>query len=163
MKKSLFSVWVFSVAVFMYSCGGHDAIYVNDMIVEKTDEVEELMSKVYDFIYEDEYDSALAYLDSIANHAKESETIIANLKCYSVEKFQQVALEYLAMYREAATDFRQAIEWYQSGDEELIEKGDDLIGNFDDQTDKKLSEIQRLQVEFAKKNNFDLEYKNQNR
>jgi len=159
MKKSIFSILIFSVAVLIYSCGsGPSAIYVNDTIVDKTDKVEELMAKVYDFIEEDEYDNALAYLDSVANHAKESETIIANMKYKSAEKFQQAALEYLAMYKKAATDFRQAIKWYQSDDDDLIEKGDDLIDDFDEKTDEKLVEIQTLQVEFAKKNNFDLKY-----
>jgi len=159
MKKNLFFALVFSVAVFMYSCGGHSAIYVNDTIVDKTDKVEELMSKVYDFVNDDKYDNALAYLDSIANHAKESETIIANLEYKPAEKFQQAALEYLAMYKEAATtDFRQAIEWYQSEDNALLEKANNLIRSFDDKTDKKLAEMQALQVEFANKNNFDLKH-----
>ena len=158
MKKSIFTVLVFSVAVLMCSCGEQSAIYVNDTIVNETDKVDALMSKVYDFIDEDEYDNALAYLDSVANQAKESEAIIAGLKYKSVEKLQQVALEYLAMYKQAATDFRQVIEWYQSEDDGLVDKGDDLVSDFDEKTDKKLSEIQTLQIEFAKKNNFELEY-----
>ena len=158
MKKSIFTVLVFSVAVLMCSCGEQSAIYVNDTIVNETDKVDTLMSKVYDFIDEDEYDNALAYLDSVANQAKESEAIIAGLKYKSVEKLQQAALEYLAMYKQAATDFRQVIEWYQSEDDGLIDKGDDLVSDFDEKTDKKLSEIQTLQIEFAKKNNFELEY-----
>jgi len=159
MKKSIFTVLGFSVAVLMCSCGGHSAISVNDTIVNETDKVDELMSKVYDFIDEDEYDNALVYLDSVANQAKESETIIADLKYKSVEKLQQAALEYLAMYKQAATDFRQVIKWYQSEDDALIEKGDDSISEFDDKIEKKLSEIQSLQIEFAKENNFELEYK----
>ena len=158
MKKSIFTVLVFSVAVLMCSCGEQSAIYVNDTIVNETDKVDALMSKVYDFIDEDEYDNALAYLDSVANQAKESEAIIAGLKYKSVERLQQAALEYLTMYKQAATDFRQVIEWYQSEDDGLIDKGDDLVSDFDEKTDKKLSEIQTLQIEFAKKNNFELEY-----
>lgn len=159
MKKNIFSVLVFGVAVLMSSCGFEDgAIYVNDMIVDKTDKVEEMMSNVYDFIDVDEYDSALAYLDSVANHAKDSEATIAKLKNKSAEKFQQSALEYLAMYSAVVADYRQAIEWYQSEDDELFEKANELIQNFDEKADEKLSEIIELQKEFAKKSNFELKY-----
>ena len=43
-------------------------------------------------------------------------------------------------------------------DDDLLDKGDDLIDDFDEKTDKKLAEIQVLQVEFAKNNNFELKY-----
>ena len=157
MKKNLLAILVFSVAVLMSSCG-NSAGNVNDTIVDELDKVEELMSNVYDFIIDDEYDNALAYLDSVANHAKEATIIIANLKCKSAEKFQQAAVEYLAMYSTAAVDFRQAIEWYQSKDDELFEKADNLIDDFETKTDEKLDEIIVLQAEFAEKNNLELEY-----
>ena len=159
MKKNLLAILVFSVAVLMSSCGFEDgARYVNDILVDETDKVEALMSNVYDFIDVDEYDNALAYLDSVANHVKDSETIIAKLKNKSAVKFQQSALEYLAMYSAVVADYRQAIEWFQSEDDELFEKANDLINDFDEKTDEKLSELIALQAEFAKNNNFELDY-----
>ena len=159
MKKNLLAILVFSVAVLMSSCGFEDgAIYVNDTLVDKAEKVEVLMSEVYDYIDEDEYDSALAYLDSVTNHVKDSEIAIAKLKNKSAEEFKQSVLEYLAMYSATVADYRQAIEWYQSEDDELFEKANDIINNFDVITDEKLSEIIALQKEFAENNNLELDY-----
>ena len=160
MKKSIFSVLVLSIAMFMSSCGFEDgAGYINDMFVEKTDKVEALLLEAYNYIDVDEYDNALAYIDSVTNYVKESEIIIAKLKNKSAEKFQKFTLEYFAMYGAAVADYKQAIEWYQSDDDELFEKANDLINNFDIKADEKLSEFIAIQKEFAENNNFELEYK----
>ena len=159
MKKNLLAILVFSVAVLMSSCGFEDgAGYVNDILVERTDKVEALLLEAFNHIDVDEYDSALAYLDSVTNHVKESEVVIAKLKNKSAEEFQQFTLEYLAMYSAAVTDYRQAIEWYQSENDELVEKANDLINNFGDKADEKLFEFIALQKEFAENNNLELDY-----
>ena len=157
MKKNLLVILAIGIAVFMSSCVfGDGAVYVNDLLVDKSDKVEDLLSQAYDFIYEDEYDTALAYLDSVTNYVKDSEVVIAKLKNKSAEAFKQSVLEYLAMHSAAVADYKQAIEWYQSEDDDLFEKANDLIENFDVKTDEKVSEIQALQAEFAKANNIEL-------
>ena len=158
MKKSIFSVLVLSIAMFMSSCGFEDgAGYINDMFVEKTDKVEALLLEAYNYIDVDEYDSALAYLDSVTNYVKESEIIIAKLKNKSAEKFQKFTLEYLAFYDAAVVDYKQAIEWFQSEDDELFEKANKLIIDFGEKAEEKLDEFVALQAEFAKANNLELD------
>ena len=155
MKKNLLAILVFSVAVLMSSCGFEDgAGYVNDILVERTDKVEALLLEAFNHIDVDEYDSALAYPDSVTNHVKESEVVIAKLKNKSAEKLQQATLEYLAMFKTGVIDCKQAIECYRADGN--MEEAYDLINNFVEKADTKLEEMQEIQVEFAKANNIIL-------
>ena len=159
MKKKFFpAVLLFSVIAFLSSCGGHSAEYANEVIVEKADKVIELMDKAFDYIDDDEYDNAQAYLDSVINHVTTSEPIIAALNNKSAEKLQQATLEYLTLFKAGVADYKQAIEIYKTAeDDEQMEKANDLINNFIEKADAKLSEMQELQIAFAKENNIILE------
>ena len=158
MKKNLLFILAAGIAILMSSCNFEDgAILVNDTLVVKTDKVEELMSKAWDYIDVDEYDNALAYLDSVKNHVKESEIVISKLKNKSAEKFQKFTLEYLAFYDAAVVDYKQAIKWFQSEDDELFEKANKLIIDFGEKAEEKLDEFVALQAEFAKANNLELD------
>ena len=159
MKRNLLAILVLSIAVLMPSCGFEDgAGYVNDLLVEKTDKVEALMLEFYNYIDEDEYDTASAYLDSVTNYVKESEVVIAKLKNKSAEEFQQFTLEYLTFYGAVVDDYKKVIEWFQSEDDELFEKAGDLIIDFEKKADEKLAEFIALQKEFAENNNLELDY-----
>ena len=158
MKKNILVILLLSAIVSLSSCGGgHSAEYVNDIIVEKADKVTNLMVIVSDYIDDDKYSNAQAYLDSVANYVVESKPIIAALNNKSAEKMKQATLEYLELFKEGVTDYRQAIELYQTAqDNEQMEKANDLINNFLEKTGKKITEIQEFQVAFAKENNIIL-------
>ena len=154
MKKNLLFIFVVSIAVLMSSCGGDSAMRVNKVLVEKSETVAEFMSKAMDYFADDEYESALECLDIVTNYVDKSTPIVARLQNKSAEKWQQATLEYLAIYKAGAADYKQAIEWFQA--DENFEEASMLVINFILKASSKLEEMQEIQAEFAKANNIEL-------
>lgn len=159
MKKNILVVLLLSAIVSLSSCGGgHSAEYVNKTIVEKADKVVELMQKAYNHIDNDRYSDAQAYLDSVSNYVVESKPIIAALNNKSAEEMKQATLEYIELFKGGVADYRQAIELYQTAQEnEQFEQANSLINDFIEKADRKLSELRDIQVIFAERNNITLE------
>jgi len=157
MKKNFFSALLLCAVVFLSSCGGDSAVRVNDVIVAKADKVTDLMRKVVNHIGNDDYDKATLYLDSVSIYIKESEPIITGLNNKSAEELKKITLEYIALFNDGVTDCKEAIQIYQSADDnEQLRKATALINNFIDKADKKLEEARKAQVDFAKANNISL-------
>ena len=156
MKKGFFSALLLSAIVFLSSCGD-SAGYVNEVLVAKSDKVVDLMEKAGGYIQDDEYDNAVAYLDSVSIYIETSKPLISALKNKSAEAFQKATLEYMDLFAEGTVDYKKAIELYKTAeDNDQMEQANNLINNFVDKTQAKLTEMQGIQEEFAKANGITL-------
>ena len=153
MRKSILSALLVSAVVLLSSCGD-SATKVNDILVEKSDKVVELMEIAGQYIQTDDYDNALAYLDSVSVFTTEAVPVISALKNKSAEKLQKATVEYMELFNSGVASYKQAIELYQTAeDNDQMDVANNLVNDFIEKTQVKLTEMQEIQAEFAKSNN----------
>ncbi|GEM_PF-5034284 len=163
MKKLFLSL--VCMTVLFASCGGDNAVKFNDTIIEGVDGAVEKMEKVEDLIYNDEYDDALVYVDTLQKHVSDYHAKITAMSNKSGEEFKARSLEMLDMinnefipaYKNSISEYRKADELE---DESEMEAKYDAIYNGMTALYEKIEviekDIQEIQKVFAKKNNMTL-------
>lgn len=155
-----------ALIVLFSSCGG-DPVKFNDTIIDGLIEVDNKLERINDFIYDSEYDDALAVLDSLQQHAVDCQKQFEALNYKSGEQFKQKSLDILKLVEtEMIPGYKKAISEYKVADE--IENEDEMNAAYDkiyestilllhekyNILDDELIEIQKV---FAKNNNMTLE------
>ncbi len=152
MKKVLFAL---VCAVVMFSSCGDSAVKLNDTIVDKVDGTVGMMDKVMNYIQNEDYATATAYLDTVSLHVTSSVEQIGKLDNKSGEEFKQSAIELLNMVgNEGVPAYKKALEIFQ--DPAKYNDGIELINDFIDKVQKQQNLLQEKQREFATKNNVTL-------
>ena len=157
MRKNFLSVTVLSlVASVMISCGT-SATTVNETIVAKTDRVFDLMNQATDAADNEDYETALATLDTLIPYVEESKEIISKMENKPGEQFIQAAVAFLDLFPEGIADYKKAIGIYQIAENNAqLKESYDLANNFINKVNAKYTELGKIQVEFADANGLTL-------
>ena len=157
MKKNLLSVTVLSLVAFVMISCGTSSTTVNETIVAKTDRTIDLMNQAFEAINDDEYETALATLDTLSPYVEESKEIISKMENKSGEQFIQVAVEFLDLFPSGIADYKKAIEIFQTAENNTkMREAAKLVDDFMDKAGDKYDELGKIQVEFAKANGMTL-------